>query len=264
MSKDTTIHRGPIALSNVASFMVLTLRLVERAPNRPGFGVYSGFPGLGKSCSSIVAQNKTRAVRVEVGDSWTRRTLLTKIITEFGEKPPSKRASIADLAQQAIRLMGEDPRRPLFVDEADKLVDKGIIEILRELQETSTAPVILIGEENLPTKLAAFDRIYDRVLVWEQAQHCTASDVRELARAYWPKLKFSDELLETIRVKSAGRVRRILNNFDEAAHIASNRNLTSLGVEDWGTAEYHTGRPSKKVRDASKFDSQVAIPTRTA
>src|SRR3954468_7180118 len=155
------VQHGPVALENVASFMAMTMRLVDRAPHLPGFGVCHGPSGYGKTYASIFAQNKTKAIRVEVGDSWTRRTLLRNILRECGEIVKEK-WPISDLSDMAKSVLGEDPRRPLIVDEADKLVDKGFIELMRELQESSGAPVILIGEEKLPAKLLTVERMHNR------------------------------------------------------------------------------------------------------
>ena len=64
------VKGGQVPLKNVAAFMTLTMRLIERAPHLPGFGVCHGPSGFGKTYASIYAENKTRAVRVEVGELW--------------------------------------------------------------------------------------------------------------------------------------------------------------------------------------------------
>ncbi|RJF70902.1 AAA family ATPase [Rhodopseudomonas palustris] len=236
------IHRGPVAIKNVAAFMAMTMKVVHRAPHLPGFGVCHAPSGYGKTWASIFAQNKTNAIRVEVGDSWTRRTLLAKILGEFGESC-TKRETVSELADRAINALGEDPRRPLLVDEADRLVDRGLIEILRELQESSGAPVILIGEEKLPAKLLTVERVHNRVLDWFPAQPCDLDDTRELAKAFAPKLKIADDLLDAIRVQSGGRARRIVTNLEEAKDIARNTNLSTIDLSAWGAHRFHTGEP---------------------
>jgi len=241
MTKEPT-HHGPVALKNVASFMVMTMRLIERPPHLPGFGVCHAPSGYGKTYASIYAQNKTRAIRVEVGDSWTRRTFLRAILREFGESA-SDRARIDDLSERAIAALGEDPHRPLIVDEADKLIDKGMIDIVRELQEFSGASVILIGEEKLPAKLLGVERMHNRVLDWFPAQPCDLDDVRELARAFVPKVKIADDLLEAIRAQSGGRARRIVVNLSHAAELARNNALTTLDLKSWADNRFFTGEP---------------------
>ncbi|MFT3942072.1 AAA family ATPase [Rhodopseudomonas sp.] len=257
-TRDDTIQRGPVAIKNVAAFMVMTTTLINRESHLPGFGVCSGWSGVGKSWASIFAQNKTEAVRVECGDTWTRRTLLTKILAEFGLKS-AKREPLSDLAERAIVALGENPRRPLIIDEADRLVDKGMIEVARELQEFSGAAVILIGEEQLPRKLERFERVHGRVHCWMQAKACDLADARVLAQAFAPKLQIADDLLDEIRIRSLGRARRIVSSIEDAKDIARNRNIKSLDLSSWGEQPFRTGL-SPKVRD----EREAIKPARAA
>lgn len=234
--------KGPVALKNVAAFMAMTTRLIDRDPHLPGIGVCHGPSGFGKTYASIFAQNKTRALRVEVGDSWTRRTLLTAILREAGAGV-AKRGTVADLAESAIMALGDDHARPLIIDEADKLVDKGMIEIVRELHEHSGAPVILIGEERLPAKLLQVERLHNRVLDWLPAQPCDLEDTRALAAAFAPKIALGDDLLEAIRSQSGGRARRIVVNLARVGEAARNKCVMSFSLKDWGGAAFYTGEP---------------------
>lgn len=242
MTKQTTpVKSGPVALKNVASFVAMTTRLISRDAHLPGIGVCSSPSGYGKTWASIFAQNVTGAIRVEVGDSWTRRTLLRAILRELGETP-RERTPVAELSEKVINALGHDLHRPLIVDEADKLVDRNMIELVREIHEHSGAPVVLIGEEKLPAKLLTVERVHNRVLDWMQAQPCDLDDVRLLAQAFAPKLTLSDELLEEIRAASMGRARRIVVNIARAAEFARNRGSNSLGTEKW-KGDWYTGEP---------------------
>lgn len=248
--------KGPVALKNVASFMAMATRLIERDPHLPGIGVCHGPSGFGKTYASIFTQNRTRALRVEVGDSWTRRTLLTAVLREIGSSV-AKRGTVAELAEQAIIALGDDPARPLIIDEADKLVDKGMIEIVRELHEHSGAPVILIGEEKLPSKLLQVERLHNRVLDWLPAQPCDLDDTRELAHAFAPKIALADDLLEAIRAQSGGRARRIVVNLARVAEAARNKASASFTLGDWGGQAFYTGEPPA-MRHVEPFKRQRA------
>jgi DNA transposition AAA+ family ATPase len=238
--------------------MAMTVRLIDRDPHLPGIGVCHGHSGLGKTYGSIFAQNKTNAVRVEVGDSWTRRTLLRSILKELGEHTKD-RLPIAELAERAIAALGADPRRPLFIDEADKLVDRGMIEIVRELHEHSGAPVVLIGEEKLPAKLLMVERVHNRVLDWFPAQPCDLDDTRELAAAFAPKIAVADDLLAHICNMSGGRARRIVVNLARVAEFARNKSKTQLSLDLWGKQPLFTGEPPQ-TRHVEPF-KRAAIKT---
>lgn len=242
MSQQPSTVQGPVALKNVAAFMVMTRRLIDRAAHLPGLAVCHAPSGFGKTWASIFTQNKTGATRVEVGDSWTRRYLLGAILRELGENFP-KKASVAELAERVIDALGENPSRPLIVDEADRLVDKGFIEIIREIQEASTAPIILIGEEQLPQKLLTVERVHNRVLDWMPAQPCDADDARVLARALVPKLNIKDDLIDAICAASGGRARRIVVNLDQVREVAANKGVSTVDLKMFGGHRFHTGEP---------------------
>jgi hypothetical protein len=253
--KDATQVNGPVALKNVASFMAMAQRLIERDPHLPGIGVCSSPSGFGKTWASIFAQNKTGAIRVEVGDTWTKRTLLANILKELGE-PVRGRTPAAEMAEKVIIALGNEPARPLIVDEADKCVDRNMIETIRELHEHSGAPIILIGEERLPGKLLAVERVHNRVLHWMQAQPCDADDVHLLAKAFAPQLTIYGDLLDAIRAQSMGRARRIVVNISNVAEFCRNKNLTKVSVEQY-RGDFYTGEPPAP-RNVQAFPRKAA------
>jgi DNA transposition AAA+ family ATPase len=232
-----SVKPGSLApLKNVAGFMALVTKLQRRGPHLPNLGVMYGHSGLGKSYASIYAQNKTRAVRVEVGDSWNRKTFVRAILLECGVAVP--KGSTADLTAEAIGLLGDEPNRPLIVDEADKLVDKGLIEIVREISEASQVPVLLIGEELLPQKLARVERVHNRVLDWYGAEPCDLADCKLLAQIFLAGVKISDELLETVRVKGEGRARRVVVTLSGMADWARNSGAHEIDAKTYSGAVF--------------------------
>lgn len=257
MNKQSSTVHGPVALKNVASFMAMTMRLVGRASHLPGLGVCHGPSGFGKSWASIYAQNKTRAIRVEVGDSWTRKTLLRNILREFGENVKAT-ATVSDLAEQAVFALGENPSRPLIVDEADRLIDKGMIEIVRELHEASGAPIIMIGEERLPAKLLQVERVHNRVLDWFPAQPCDLEDARALANAYVAKLVIKDDLLQAILTASGGRARRIGVNLEQVIEVARNKGISTVDLKAFAGVTLHTGEPPQ-TRHIESFSRKSKV-----
>lgn len=242
MLQNDAAVKGPVATMNVAAFMTLTTKLIERDPNAPGLGVFYGPSGFGKTYASIFAQNKTRAIRVEVGDYWTRKTLLKAILAEAGQVG---RGTIADMAEETIRLLGDEPSRPLIIDEADRAVDRGMIELIRDLHDKSTAPIILIGEERLPAKIEPHERVHNRVLDWIGAQAADLDDAKKLAASICRGIKIGDDLLGAIVKESDGRARRVVVNLVKAGEIARNRGLKSLDLAAWGQDAFFSGRAPK-------------------
>jgi DNA transposition AAA+ family ATPase len=232
-------------LKNVAAMLTMATRLIERAPHLPGLGVFYGYSGYGKSWSAIYLQNKREAPRVEVGESWTKLTLVKAILKELGVNDP--RGTVATLTEQAIERLAMPGHPPLLIDEADKLVDKGFIEIVREIHEASQVPIILIGEEELPAKLQRSERTHNRVLVWQPAQPCDIEDAAQLARLYVPDwLTIELDLLDHLQAKSGGRARRICSNLNNVIEWARVQGVTRADLAGY-TGAIDTGEPPRRA-----------------
>lgn len=232
---------GPVNLKIVGAFLALTQRLIDRDPHLPGLGVCHGPSGYGKTQATIAASNVTGAVVVEVGDSWTKKILLQRILFELGHQ--STRGTVGELALKVSEDLGRDPFRPLIIDEADRLADKGLIELVRELHENSQAPVILVGEEELPRKLLRIERVHNRVLEWMPAEACDLADARLLAEALAPSTGITDDLLDEVRRQSDGRARRIVVNLARIAEHARNDGVNGYDLTSWGERQLYTGEP---------------------
>lgn len=244
--QNQNVNGGYAALENVARFMTLAETLRTRDPHLPGLGVFHGPSGFGKTYAAIYCMNVLGALRLEIGDSWTKKKFLENLLKETGVIEPV-RGSIADLTEQAIIALSEEFDRPLIIDEADKLVDKGMIELVREIHEHAQVPVILIGEELLPNKLQKVERVHNRVLEWVPAEPCSIEDTRLLADLRCPGLELSEELLALTLEKSGGRARRIAVNLNNMQDYARRLGETVLSDATFAPSFFYTGEPPKRL-----------------
>lgn len=239
-----TVNGEAAPIKNVAACLGLVRSLQNRHPLQPNLGVFAGYSGFGKSVAALYAQNKTDAAYVEVSDTWTRKKLLSSILSELGQHKAS--GTLSDMEDEIISILARDPSRPLLIDEADKLVDKHMIELVRMIAKKSNVPVLLIGEELFPKKLDGVDRFRDLVLVMGYAQPCDLDDTRTLARTFYPGLHIGDDLLEIVRVKGDGRVRRIGNSLHEIAGFASLKGWAEISASQYG-GKFSEGKlPSRR------------------
>ena len=231
--------QGTIApLRNVALFLELVDRVMRRSSGLPGMACFTGFSGYGKTCSAIYAANKYRAFHVQLKSCTTRRSLCTAILAEIGEVPG---ATIDAMVTQIGRELALS-RRPLIVDEADFLIKGGMVELVRDIYESSQATVILIGEERFPEKLRRWERVHGRMLDWVQAQPASLADARHLARLYCRGVEIADDLLAAVHEHAQGSARRIVVNLDrvrEAAELASLKKIARAQFQ----GAFFTGRP---------------------
>ena len=231
---------GSIApLRNVQLMSELVERVLERPPHLPGLATFHGFSGFGKTYSATYASNRFGARYIEVGESWTKKKLCTAILAELGIHP---HRTIADMIEQIIEALATDGV-PLIIDEADYLVQRGMIQLVREVHDKSQAPVILIGEERLPDKLQQWERVHNRILDWVAAQPADQNDVRLLAGLYVREVAITDDLLAEVGKASMGRIRRICVNLERVREVAARLGLDKIGLAEWGNETMFSGRP---------------------
>ncbi|MBB4465475.1 AAA family ATPase [Rhizobium ruizarguesonis] len=206
------------ALKNVVTAYQVAMEIKNRPAGVDGLGVFFGPSGYGKSRASMFVQNKENAVYLEVFDFWTKKTFCEKLLTELGIDKP--KGTIAKMMDQALIHLQDDPDRLLVIDEADKLVDKGMIELVRDLYKGSRCPVLLVGEERLPDKLAAYERCQNRVSAFGMAMPADLDDARKLAAVYQPNIRIADDLLQQIVERTKGNTSRIVATLQSVGQYA--------------------------------------------
>lgn len=232
-------------LPNVIAFAELLDRLMNRTPGLPGMACFYGPSGFGKTCAAIYGANLHRAYHVQVKSAWTRKHLCQVILREMGIRPAGTIPEMIEEIGKQLSLSG----RPLIIDEADLLVKKGMIEIVRDIYETSLAAIILIGEEGLPAMLKQWERVHGRMLDWVQALPGELKDVRHLVGRYCPRVEIADDLIQALCDASAGSVRRICVNLDLVREAAETQGLDKIGRADF-KRNFFTGNPPGARRAA--------------
>lgn len=225
-------------LANVA----LAKRGLDHAINRPahlpGIVALHGPAGWGKTTASAYCANKARAFYVEVKSTWTKKALLKAILTEMGVEPLRTNYDMVDQVAEHLALH----HRPLIIDEFDYCIQRGMVDLVRDLYESSNAPIMIIGEEKLEPKLRPFDRFHSRILEWMPAQPSDFSDAQQLAKLYCQSIKVADDLLKWIVDGVKGNTRKIAVNLETARQIALRQGLEEIDLEGWGKEPLYTGR----------------------
>lgn len=229
---------GTIApLRNVVLFDELLDRVVSRRKHLPGMGTFYGFSGLGKTFSATYGAQRHRALYVEVGESWTRAYFCKQLLTELGLRP---RGTVPDMVGAIIKAM-VDLERPLIIDEFDHVIKRGYVETVREIHDRSGAPIVLIGEELMPTKLQEWERFHNRILDQVAAQPTTFDDVGVLARLYVPGVEIATDLLEHVNKVSDGRVRRVIVNLEKVREACLLEGWDVVDLAMWGDRPLFSG-----------------------
>lgn len=234
-------------LRNVGVLMALMEQVQARAFSLPGMACYYGPSGWGKTTATTYAANAFDAHVVQVKDCWTPSFLGEAILREIGLQPVKGVARMVEAAGRQLALTD----RPLIVDDAQYLMRKRMIHMIRDIYESSQAPIILVGEEQLPQSLTAVENVHNRMLDWVAALPCNIDDAQHLTEIYAPRVAIADDLLRAIVDASGGSIRRVAVNLSRAQELASARGSRSADRGLWGDRDFMTGEPPavRKVAD---------------
>lgn len=225
-------------LQNVMLCSQAITRAMSRPEHLPGVVVLYGHSGWGKTFAATYSANKYRAHYVQCKSAWTRKAFLKAVLTEMGIAPAATIYEMVDQIAQELALSG----RPLIIDEADFLVDRGFIEIVRDIYESSFGTILLIGEEQIPAKLKKWERFHNRVLEWVPAQPATLADAQTLTKIYAPNVTIHSDLLERVVDMSRNVTRRICVNLNLINDTCKREGWDEVDMSLWGNREIYTGQ----------------------
>lgn len=246
MEENAYVNTQTAQLRNVIALLTGVERAENRPQHLPGLVCFYGPSGWGKSYAAAYVANTKNAYYVELKSTWTVKYLLQAICKEMGltYSTGDMLAALGEMVTEQLILSG----RTLIIDEFDYLVDKNKVDVIRDLFEGSAAPVILIGEEQLPNKLKRWERTHGRILDFIPAQPASFEDAQALHALYCGKVEVADDLLDKIWKLSRGSVRRICVNLERVRQTAITRGQRKISLEDWGDEDFFTGEaPSRRV-----------------
>ena len=230
MTEQTQVFNSVAPLRNVSAFVGMVDRVMNRTIGLDALALFYGPSGFGKTTAAVYAANHFNAYQVQVKSCWTPMKLCYSILQEMGIEPKRRVYDMVDQISEEMAYSG----RPLIVDEADFLVARKMIEIIRDIHEGSGSPVIMIGEELLPQKLQRWERVSGRILETVAALPACVEDVEHLAKIYCPTVELDAEFRENLLVASHHSIRRVCVNLDRAREFATTRGADVIDMTTWG------------------------------
>lgn len=218
-----------VPTSNVIRLAEAGSALLNRAPGLPGMGLVYGDSGLGKTTAITWLAIGQNGVHVRAMATSTPSSILESICREIGiNKRQSNVGSVEDIVQSlAIS------NRPLFIDEADYLVErKALVETLRDVHDLASVPVVLIGMKGIERKITTYPQLYNRIAQWVEFQPASFEDTKLLAKEL-VEVEVKDDLLKILHQQSGGVVRLVVIGLSRIEQIAKSRSLHKIGQADW-------------------------------
>ncbi|WP_126976498.1 AAA family ATPase [Frigidibacter oleivorans] len=245
MREEKHLYGSVAPLRNVAALVALIDRVQGRGHGLPGMATFYGPSGFGKSTACVYATTKFRAYTVQIKSTWTAKKFCEAVLIDLGLKPARITADMVDQISEELARTG----RPLLIDEADHLIDRRMVELVRDIYESSGAAIVLIGEERLPQKLQTWERVHGRMLDWVAAEPGDMHDLLHLAPVYCPGLEIEEDLRQELVRQSAGSIRRICVNLDRLAELARTLAVERVGRKEWGSRRFFSGEAPPARRE---------------
>lgn len=243
MSKKIQPVNNVGALTNVVLALNAMTSALDRDSDMPGLLCLHGRSGLGKSKAAAFLTLKFNACYVEGASIWSRKAYLENIVKDLGILPAKTMWQMLEQVGDELAATG----RPLIIDEADYLVDKGHAPLVMDIYEASQTPILLIGEERLPNKLLArHEKIHNRVLHWIPAQPASAADCQTLATMFAPDVSINKDLLDHINRTVEGCTRRVVVNINLVRERALKDKASAVDLAWWGDRDLYTGQSARR------------------
>lgn len=228
-------------LRNVTAFMELVQTLTDAEDGVERMACFRGPSGWGKTSAVGVVEVTYDAVVIEVPESVTKRFLMEKLCRTLGIT--RTRVAIPELVEKAAMQLIANPRPVVFDDAQYLMRSRDLIGLTRDLYNATAkiVPVILVGEEELPTRLSHIENLFNRISVWLSAEPCGTEDAAQLAQIYAPGLTIAPDLLARMVEASNGSARFVVNNLTRARTLAANRGVRAVDSALWGDRSFVTG-----------------------
>ena len=157
----------------------------------PKLALVYGEHGLGKTHSIIWWETRNDAIYVRANNEMTQNGLLQAIAEELGERHYYYMQENYNLILKHLK---QNPQI-IIVDEVDYLVgNKNVIEILRDIQDNTGVPIILVGMGAMDKKIARFKHFEDRIYKKLQFEHFSPDDIKEILEQI-TEIKFTEDAI---------------------------------------------------------------------
>lgn len=180
-----------VKTKNVKKLVTLFNEVQNLPPNIPKLALVYGEHGLGKTHSIIWWATRNDAIYVRANNEMTQNGLLKAIVEELGERAYFYMQENYNLILKHLK---QNPQI-IIVDEVDYLVgSKNVIEILRDIQDNTGVPIILVGMGAMDKKIARFKHFEDRIYQKIKFEHFSPDDIKEILEQI-TEIKFTEDAI---------------------------------------------------------------------
>lgn len=214
------MKRTFIRTKNVKRFVGLMDELQKLPPNIPKLALVYGEHGLGKTHSIIWWTTRNDAIYVRANNEMTQNGLLKAIVEELGERAYFYMQENYNLILKHLK---QNPQI-IIVDEVDYLIgSKNVIEILRDIQDNTGVPIILVGMGAMDKKIARFKHFEDRIYKKLKFEHFSPDDIKEILEQI-TEIKFTEDAILYLSTRT-NQFRQLVKLLEKIEKLSQRNNI---------------------------------------
>lgn len=195
---------------------------MERGEGEGRLACIHGRAGRGKTRTAQWWHANNPSVYLRTIAIWTPKGFLAALAFELGERsiPWSTSAAFTVVAD----LLTANPF-PVFLDELERL-PRIFLELVRDLTDSTGAPFILIGEEELPHWMSRERRVWSRTLEQLEFLPLTASDIISYGLEAGETV-IDEDVADILNEAAGGDFRLIKRDLGALLRVCGNRKPTA-------------------------------------
>ena len=239
-----------VEVKNVLRTQDMFANLQSRSDITPGIGLIHGASGFGKTTTVTYMVNQLTSMGslpafVRCCATDTPSSFLARVMKELGSEPIFPLRKSVDFI---INTMNEQ-QIALFVDEADHIVGQSkTMETIRDIYDATELPVVLIGMEEIVRRISHRKQLFNRISEWVEFMPADNEDVSMFATELLEiDVDVGEDLLDYIRQRSGGEVRRTLIALEKIERFALSNELDFVDKAVWGDGQLFLNHSRRQV-----------------
>jgi DNA transposition AAA+ family ATPase len=223
---------------NVKRAMNMINYLMKRPKTEmDGMGLISGVPGVGKTRFAKQFAIQYDFVYIRLQDTMTAKSMLTRLHIQLKEKynvASKTKGSANELLNMCISIINSiEEDVIILIDESDyAFAKKRILNTLRDINDDTTAIIILCGMENSRKELLKADPYYfDRFPSFIEFNRLSVKDIHSVVCEI-SDFKIENDVTKLIHQRTKGALRPVIQMLYAIETYAKNKQKTTITYED--------------------------------
>jgi DNA transposition AAA+ family ATPase len=245
-----------VKTKDVTRFIQAVDDLLYRPESTEGMGVLWGPPGTGKTTALAYIVNIYDGIYIRAMTCSSITSILGDLCRAVGEERRLRKSDMVELIVNKLCKgdNGAPPPtpRPIFIDEADYLFRNfELVDILRDIYDTSGCPVIMVGMEDIARKIREHGRFARRITQWIEFKGLDLEDTAQVAMECC-EVEIAECLLQHLHRETAGNIGRVIIGLSKIEGYAKMNRKNRITAKEWDNKPLYFDQPVFSKRTNGK------------